>query len=72
MSMDYKNRLEQREKILSKNYIPQGYFILLSSSVIEIFKLKETFTDNNVFVEEHFTKLNKEVSDLNEKIKNLE
>ena len=35
MSMDYKNRLEQREKILSKNYIPQGYFIFQAETEYE-------------------------------------
>ena len=72
MSMDYRSRLAQREEILSKNYIPQGYFILLNSAVIEIFKLKENFTDNTVFVEENFKRLSKEINDFNEKIKNLE
>ena len=68
MSYNYKNILKEKEEILSKQYIPNGYFIVLSFTVIQIFKLKDEYVDNSLNIDELYKNINKDVVNLNEKI----
>ena len=68
MSNNFKNCLKEKEELLSKQYIPNGYFIILSYFVIQIFKLKEEYVDNTLNINENFKNLYKTIINLNEKI----
>ena len=68
MSNYFKNNLMEKEEILSKQYIQQGYFILLSFTAIEIFKLKDGYVDNSLNINEIYKNIHKDVVNLNEKI----
>ena len=70
MSYNYKNNLEEKEEILSKQYIPNGYFIVLSFTVIQIFKLKNDYVDNSLNINELYKNIKKDIFLLNEKIVN--
>ena len=68
MSYNYKNNLKEKEEILCKQYIASGYFIVLSFTVIQIFKLKDEYVDNTLNIDELYKNINKDVVHLNEKI----
>jgi hypothetical protein len=54
----------EKEEKLSKKYLQHGYFIVLSFSVIQIFKL----SDKSLNVDEMYKYIHKDAFDLNEKI----
>ena len=54
--------------MLSKQYLMHGYFIVLSFSVIQIFKLNDEYIDKTLNVDEIYKYIHKDVFDLNEKI----
>ena len=68
MSMNFKNNLIEKEEVLTKQYLPSGYFILLSFTVIQIFKLNDEYNDSSLNIDEIYKRLHKDIVDLNEKI----
>ena len=68
MSHSFKNNLMEKEENLSKEFINQGYFILLSFTVIQIFKLNNGYVDNTLNINEIYKIINKDVVNFNEKI----
>jgi hypothetical protein len=83
MSNSFRNLLKEKEEILSKHYMKNGYFILLHFTVIQIFKLKDEYTanldkntgtdtdtdpDNTNYINEVYKYIHKNVMELNEKI----
>jgi hypothetical protein len=68
MSYNFKNILMEKEKIITKQYLPSGYFILLSFTVIQIFKLNDEYVNKTTNFDEIYKKLHKDILDLNEKI----
>ena len=68
MSYSFKNNLMEKEEILSKQYLQHGYFIVLSFSVIQIFKLNDEYVDKFLNINEMYKYIHKDVFDLNEKI----
>lgn len=70
MSNDLKNNFIKREELLNYIYLLNDYFVLLSGSVINIFKIKDNYIDKNQSISEIFKNINKEVINLNEKILN--
>ena len=68
MSNNFKENLMEKEEILSKQYIHQGYFILLSFTTFQIFKLKEEDVDNTLNINEVYKNIHKDIVNLNEKI----
>ena len=68
MSYSFKNSLSEKEEILSKNYLNEGYFIKLNFTVIQIYKLNNGYVDNSLNVNEIYKNINNDVERLNEKI----
>ena len=68
MSYHFKNSLIEREEALSKQYIPHGYFVILSFTVIQIFKLNDGYVDTTLNINEIYKNINKDIVSLNEKI----
>ena len=68
MLYSFKNNLKEKEENLSKQYIIQGYFILLSFTTIQIFKLNNGIVDNTLNINEIYKNINKDFVNLNEKI----
>lgn len=68
MSYSFKNNLMEKEEMLSKRYLQHGYFIVLSFSVIQIFKLSDEYVDKSLNINEIYKYIHKDVFDLNEKI----
>ena len=60
MSNNFKENLMEKEEILSKQYIHQGYFILLSFTTFQIFKLKEEDVDNTLNINEVYKNIHKD------------
>ena len=68
MSNSFKNNLMEKEEILSKQYISHGYFIILSFTAIQIFKLNEGYANTTLNINEIYKNINKDIVNLNEKI----
>ena len=68
MSNNFKNCLKEKEELLSKQYMPNGYFVILSYFVIQIFKLKNEYADNTLNINENFKNIYRNIINLNEKI----
>ena len=68
LSNNFKKTLMEKEEIISKQYIPNGYFILLNFGVIQIFKLNDEYVDNTLNINEIYKNIHKDVVNLNEKI----
>ena len=68
LSNNFKKTLMEKEEIISKQYIPNGYFILLNFGVIQIFKLNDGYIDNTLNINEIYKNIHKDVVNLNEKI----
>ena len=68
MSFNFKNSLIEKEEMLSKQYIPHGYFVVLNFTVIQIFKLNEGYVDTTLNINEIYKNINKDIVNLNEKI----
>lgn len=68
MSKVLKNDFEKKEKELNKTFLLNDYFVLISGTVIHIFKMKENYVDKSLNMEEIYKKLSKEILSLNEKI----
>ena len=67
-SNNFKKSLMEKEEIISKQYIPNGYFILLNFGVIQIFKLNDGYVDNTLNINEIYKNIHKDVVNLNDKI----
>ena len=68
ISIIYKNFLMEKEKFLSQKYIPDGYFIILNETIIQIFKLSDDYVDKTFNRDEIYKKINNEIDNLNQKI----
>lgn len=68
MSYSFKSNLMEKEEILSKRYLQNGYFIILNFSVIQIFKLNDEYVDKSLNLDEIYKYIHKDITDLNEKI----
>ena len=68
ISQIYKNLLMEKEKFLSQKYIPDGYFIILTERIIQIFKLNDDYIDKTFNRDEIYKKINNEIDNLNKKI----
>jgi hypothetical protein len=68
MSYSFISNLMEKEEKLSKKYLQHGYFIVLSFSVIQIFKLSDEYIDKSLNVDEMYKYIHKDAFDLNEKI----
>lgn len=68
LSNNFKKSLMEKEEIISKQFIPNGYFILLNFGVIQIFKLNDEYVDNTLNINEIYKNIHKDVVNLNEKI----
>jgi len=67
MTFHFKNDLMEKEEIISKQYLPNGYFIILSFTVIQIFKLKDEYIDASLNINENYKNIHKNVDALNDK-----
>ena len=68
LSKDMKKSLAQNEELVSKFYIGQGYFVTFSTSIIAIFKLKNSENYNyNIDLNETYKRLQKEFKLINDK-----
>lgn len=68
MTFHFKNDLMKKEEIITKQYLSDGYFILLSFTVIQIFKLKDGYVDPSFNINENYKNIHKKVDTLNDKI----
>ena len=68
LSNTFKGSLLEKQEILSRQYIQNGYFIVLNFCTIQIFKLKDDYIDNTLNINEIYKNINKDVVNLNEKI----
>lgn len=68
LSYCFKNNLKEKEENLTKQYIDKGYFILLSFTVIQIFKLNDGYVDNTLNINEIYKNIYNDIVNLNEKI----
>lgn len=68
LTNSFKNALMEKEEILSKQYIQNGYFIILNFCTIQIFKLNDGYVDNTLNIDEIYKTINKDVGNLNQKI----
>lgn len=64
----YKNILLNKQKILSQKYIPDGYFIVLTPIIIQIFKLNDDYVDNSLNIDEIYKRISKDIDNLNTKM----
>ena len=69
--IEYYNSISyiQKQEILSKHYLLYGYFVILNYPIFQIFKLKDGYIDKTLNIEEQYKNVYKDISNLNEKIK---
>ena len=68
LSNHLKKNFTQKQEMLSKQYIPFGYFIVLNFHVYQIFKLKDEYIDKALNIDETYEKINKDIFNLNNKV----
>ena len=68
ISLIYNNYLMEKKQILNQKYIPDGYFIILNETIIQIFKLDEDYADKSLSIDEIYKKINEEINNLSKKI----
>ena len=68
ISKIYKNFLMKKEIFLCQKYIPDGYFIILNETIIQIFKLSDDYVDKTFNKDEIYKKIKNEIDNLNKNI----